>query len=156
MADTNLIYTTQPNGIIVGNGSNGQLTGGSGSSSAINTKPYAASTVKKREEHDEPPDGGARAIVVMISAFLCNSILFGVINTYGTVYLTLHRNLESDGDPEASSKAGEAVVRFILLLQVIPCMAIIACSAQLAAAFDIFCHGVVDLRCDIAFLNDEF
>lgn len=108
MADTNLIYTTQPNGIIVG--SNGHLAGGGGSSQAINAKPYATTTVKKREAHDEPPDGGARAIVVMISAFLCNSILFGVINTYGTVYLTLHRNLQSDGDAEASSKAGETIL----------------------------------------------
>lgn len=85
MADANLIYTTQSNGgVIVANGSNGHLNG-SGSSSAINSKPYAPTTMKKREAHDEPPDGGARAIVVMISAFLCNSILFGVINTYGTV-----------------------------------------------------------------------
>lgn len=116
MADTNLIPgSQQPNGIIVGSGSNGHLAI-SGSSSAINAaKPYAATTTplpKKREAHDEPPDGGARAFIVMISAFLCNSILFGVINTYGTVYLTLHRNLESDGDKEASSKAGEKSIIF--------------------------------------------
>lgn len=91
MADTNQIYTTGQNGIIIGN-CNGT------SSNKL--------SVKKRE-HDAPPDGGARAIVVMISAFLCNSILFGIINTYGTVYLTLQQNLESEGDPEASSKAGE-------------------------------------------------
>lgn len=91
MADTNQIYTTGQNGIIIGN-CNGT------SSNKL--------SVKKRE-HDDPPDGGARAIVVMISAFLCNSILFGIINTYGTVYLTLQQNLESEGDAEASSKAGE-------------------------------------------------
>lgn len=92
MADTNLIYTTPQNGVIVGN-SNG-------------TSNNKLSLTKKREPTD-PPDGGARAIVVMISAFLCNSILFGIINTYGTVYLTLHQNLQMDGDAEASSKAGE-------------------------------------------------
>lgn len=102
MADTNLIYTstTTPNGIIVGsNNNNNHHNNGIVTTTKL-------TTIKKREPTD-PPDGGARAYIVMISAFLCNSILFGVINTYGTVYLTLHQNLENDGDAEASSKAGE-------------------------------------------------
>lgn len=53
-----------------------------------------------------PPDGGTRAWCVMVSAFLCNSILFGIINTCGTIYLQLQEGLELNGDSEASSKAG--------------------------------------------------
>lgn len=53
----------------------------------------------------EPPDGGTRAWCVMISAFFCNSIIFGIINTYGTVYIKLNQYLEETGDPEAASKA---------------------------------------------------
>lgn len=56
---------------------------------------------------DDPPDGGARAWLVVISAFLCNSILFGIINTYGIIYLTLQERMTSAGDTDASSKAGE-------------------------------------------------
>lgn len=55
----------------------------------------------------EPPDGGARAWCVMISAFLCNSIIFGIINTYGTVYIKLEEYLTETGDTEAASKAGK-------------------------------------------------
>lgn len=54
----------------------------------------------------EPPDGGARAFCVMFSAFLCNSIIFGIINTYGIIYEELHKNLEAANDSEAGSKAG--------------------------------------------------
>lgn len=59
----------------------------------------------KQQKYGEPPDGGTRAILVMLSAFLCNSILFGIINTWGTIYVTLQEQLQSHGDAEASSKA---------------------------------------------------
>ncbi|XP_052843845.1 monocarboxylate transporter 10 isoform X2 [Drosophila gunungcola] len=53
----------------------------------------------------EPPDGGARAWLVMVSAFLCNGIIFGFINTYGVIHSLLSDRLTKLGDPEASSKA---------------------------------------------------
>ncbi|XP_036672516.3 monocarboxylate transporter 10 isoform X1 [Drosophila suzukii] len=53
----------------------------------------------------EPPDGGARAWLVMVSAFLCNGIIFGFINTYGVIHSLLTERLTKLGDPEASSKA---------------------------------------------------
>lgn len=55
----------------------------------------------------DPPDGGVRAWLVVGSAFLCNSILFGIINTFGIIYLTLQERMESAGDHDASSKAGK-------------------------------------------------
>lgn len=54
----------------------------------------------------EPPDGGCRAWIVLISAFLCNGILFGVINSYSVIYMSLQKQLNAQGDTEASSKAG--------------------------------------------------
>lgn len=54
----------------------------------------------------DPPDGGCRAWIVLISAFLCNGILFGVINSYSVIYMSLQRQLDTKGDTEASSKAG--------------------------------------------------
>lgn len=60
---------------------------------------------EKKVEQIEPPDGGSRAYLVMISAFLCNGILFGIINTYSVIYLSLQRQLKESGDEAASSKA---------------------------------------------------
>jgi len=59
----------------------------------------------------EPPDGGARAWLVMVSAFLCNGIIFGFINTYGVIHSLLTERLTKLGDPEASSKAGKSDTR---------------------------------------------
>ncbi|CRK97917.1 CLUMA_CG011292, isoform A [Clunio marinus] len=56
-------------------------------------------------EHIEPPDGGIRAYLVMVCAFLCNGIIFGIINTYSVIYLSLQRQLKDSGDEAASSKA---------------------------------------------------
>lgn len=53
----------------------------------------------------EPPDGGTRAYLVMFCAFMCNGILFGIINSYSVIYLSLQTQLEASGDPAASSKA---------------------------------------------------
>ncbi|KAL7730289.1 hypothetical protein ACLKA6_016542 [Drosophila palustris] len=53
----------------------------------------------------EPPDGGARAWLVMVSAFLCNGVIFGLINTYGVLHKLLTERLTSQGDAEANSKA---------------------------------------------------
>lgn len=53
----------------------------------------------------EPPDGGARAWCVMISGFFCNSIIFGIINTCGTIYVKLFEYLSENGVEDAASKA---------------------------------------------------
>lgn len=60
---------------------------------------------KKNEEFHVPPDGGFHAYLVMICAFMCNGILFGIINTYSVIYLSLQRQLKESGDELASSKA---------------------------------------------------
>jgi len=52
-----------------------------------------------------PPDGGTRAWLVMVASFLCNGILFGVINTYSVIYVDLQKKLEANGVAESSSKA---------------------------------------------------
>uniref|UniRef100_A0A1A9ZXQ5 Major facilitator superfamily (MFS) profile domain-containing protein n=1 Tax=Glossina pallidipes TaxID=7398 RepID=A0A1A9ZXQ5_GLOPL len=53
----------------------------------------------------EPPDGGVRAWSVMVSAFICNGVIFGIINTYGVIHSLLTDRLAEQGDTEASSKA---------------------------------------------------
>lgn len=53
----------------------------------------------------EPPDGGVRAWLVMLSAFVCNGVIFGIINTYGVIHSLLTDRLAEQGDTQASSKA---------------------------------------------------
>lgn len=55
----------------------------------------------------EPPDGGAQAWLVMVSAFICNGVIFGLINTYGVLHKLLVERLKAQGDADASSKAGK-------------------------------------------------
>ncbi|KAK4310728.1 hypothetical protein Pmani_017715 [Petrolisthes manimaculis] len=52
-----------------------------------------------------PPDGGCRAYIVMMASFLCNGIIFGIINTSGLIYEKISIKLENDGDENASFKA---------------------------------------------------
>lgn len=61
------------------------------------------------ESHTEfvPPDKGLRGWVVLISAFLCNGVIFGIINSYSVIYLKLQEQLKATGDEDASSKAGK-------------------------------------------------
>jgi len=53
----------------------------------------------------QPPDGGLRAWTVLISAFICNGVIFGIINTYGVIYIKLQEQMKDSGEMEASSKA---------------------------------------------------
>lgn len=99
MTDDNILIQSKDNGVIVRNGSINKLP--------PKNSPINKLTIVDHEYHHEPPDGGARAWLVMISAFLCNGILFGVINTYSVIYMKLQSKLIENGDPDASSKAGK-------------------------------------------------
>ncbi|XP_045111368.1 monocarboxylate transporter 10-like isoform X3 [Portunus trituberculatus] len=51
-----------------------------------------------------PPDGGVRAWLVMLASFLCNGIIFGIINTSGIIYVKIAAHLKEAGDPNAAFK----------------------------------------------------
>lgn len=107
MAETvNFVNGDTPVGTIVnGSAVNGHLP-----------KAKNGSAVAAVEEVHDPPDGGTRAWLVMVGAFLCNGVLFGVINTYSVVYLSLQKQLHDQGDSEASSKAGESCFYFVYIV----------------------------------------
>ncbi|KAL1394765.1 hypothetical protein pipiens_011716 [Culex pipiens pipiens] len=90
--------------MVNGNGAPGTIVNGSAVNGHVPTKAKELSAPNGEVSH-EPPDGGTRAWLVMVGAFLCNGVLFGVINTYSVVYLTLRKQLQDAGDDEASSKA---------------------------------------------------
>ncbi|XP_014252184.1 monocarboxylate transporter 10 isoform X2 [Cimex lectularius] len=57
------------------------------------------------EEAFAHAEGGARAWAVMMGSFLCNGIIFGLINTYSVLYVQLQDELIQEHVPDASSKA---------------------------------------------------
>jgi len=54
-----------------------------------------------------PPDGGVWAWVVMLSCFLVNGIIFGIINTFGILFVQLNKELEEAGVEDAAAKSGK-------------------------------------------------
>lgn len=61
---------------------------------------------KKGKCPDRKMDGGIRGWLIVLSSFLCNGLIFGVINSFSLVYGELQRILESHGVADPSSKAG--------------------------------------------------
>ena len=45
-----------------------------------------------------------QAWLVMLCAFLVNGIVFGIINTFGILFVKLKSSLEAEGDPDAAFK----------------------------------------------------
>lgn len=74
---------------------------------------------ESHQHHEEeieftPPDGGSRAWLVMIGSFFCNGIIFGVINSYGVIFKELYEDLKMKNVTDASSKAGECLVYYLI------------------------------------------
>ncbi|KAK9732088.1 Major Facilitator Superfamily [Popillia japonica] len=51
------------------------------------------------------PDGGSRAWLVLFCAFLCNGVIWGIINSYSVLQHEFYQNLAAKNDTQASSKA---------------------------------------------------
>lgn len=68
-----------------------------------------------KPDKSQTADGGFHGYLVMICAFMCNGILFGIINSYSVVYLSLQRQLEKSGDPLASSKACKSIFLMVFI-----------------------------------------
>ena len=58
----------------------------------------------KVEVMDPRPDGGWKAWLVMVCSFIVNGVIFGIINTFGIIFVQLKENLESAGEEEAALK----------------------------------------------------
>ena len=48
-----------------------------------------------------------QAWLVMISCFLVNGIIFGIINTFGILFVQLKKDMEEAGVADAATKCGE-------------------------------------------------
>lgn len=55
-------------------------------------------------EHS-PPDGGCRAFAVVFASFLCNGLIFGLVNSYSILYDPIRQVFEENGVTNESSKA---------------------------------------------------
>lgn len=102
---------SKANGHAVANGkpTNAKANGAGGG--AVAQEPHIEAPCCRDIHGKEPPDGGAQAWLVMISAFICNGVIFGFINTYGVLHKLLGERLKNQGDADASSKAGKSHIK---------------------------------------------
>lgn len=56
-------------------------------------------------EKKPPPDGGCRAVSVVVGSFLCNGLIFGLVNSYSVLYEEFKRTFESTLVENAAPKA---------------------------------------------------
>ena len=75
------------------------------STSTTNTNTSEKSSEKYSDQ--EPPDGGCWAWLVLLGCFLVNGIIFGIINTFGILFVELKQEMDKAGVEDASSKCGE-------------------------------------------------
>ena len=61
----------------------------------------------ERYSEQEPPDGGCWAWLVLFGCFLVNGIIFGIINTFGILFVQLKADMDKAGVEDAASKCGE-------------------------------------------------
>ncbi|XP_037080716.1 monocarboxylate transporter 10-like [Pollicipes pollicipes] len=66
---------------------------------------------EKRPDGADPPgardtekDGGAAGWLVVLVSFLCNGIIFGIVNCYGVLYVALLQKMEANGVANAAFK----------------------------------------------------
>lgn len=57
-----------------------------------------------------PPDGGCRAVSVVVGSFLCNGLIFGLVNSYSVLNDELVKIFDNIGEQNARSKAGTYTV----------------------------------------------
>ena len=67
----------------------------------------SSETNSEKYSEQEPPDGGCWAWLVLLGCFLVNGIIFGIINTFGILFVELKEEMDKAGVEDASSKCGE-------------------------------------------------
>lgn len=67
---------------------------------------------KSKSDQSKPPDGGFRAWLIVVCAFLCQGVIFGVINSYSVIHARLQENLLLQNVTGASTKAGNNGIVF--------------------------------------------
>ena len=55
----------------------------------------------------QPPDGGFWAWLVLVGCFLVNGIIFGIINTFGILFVQLKKDMVAAGVEDAATKCGK-------------------------------------------------
>ena len=61
------------------------------------------------DNENQPPDGGFWAWLVLLSCFLVNGIIFGIINTFGILFVQLKKDMDEAGVEDAATKCGNNI-----------------------------------------------
>ena len=66
-----------------------------------------AAPASEKQHQPQQPDGGCWAWLVLLGCFLVNGIIFGIINTFGILFVQLKEDMERTGVEDAASKCGK-------------------------------------------------
>ena len=66
----------------------------------------------------QPPDGGFWAWLVLVSCFLVNGIIFGIINTFGILFVQLKIDLDEAGVEDAATKCGNVTTLLLSYISI--------------------------------------
>ena len=67
---------------------------------------HSSDSLTDKYSSPQPPDGGCWAWLVLLGCFLVNGIIFGIINTFGILFVKLIEEMEAAGIEDAKSKCG--------------------------------------------------
>ena len=68
---------------------------------------HSDKTSTMQTHQPQPPDGGFWAWLVLVGCFLVNGIIFGIINTFGILFVQLKQDMEAAGVEDAATKCGK-------------------------------------------------
>ena len=71
---------------------------------------HSSDSLSDKYSSPQPPDGGCWAWLVLLGCFLVNGIIFGIINTFGILFVKLIEEMERAGIEDAKSKCGNTTV----------------------------------------------
>lgn len=69
-------------------------------------------TPSDHPDDPQPPDGGFWAWLVLVGCFLVNGIIFGIINTFGILFVQLKKDMDAAGVEDAATKCGNTYYIF--------------------------------------------
>ena len=117
------------------------------STTNTNISEQGSQTNSERYSDQEPPDGGCWAWLVLLGCFLVNGIIFGIINTFGILFVQLKADMDKAGVEDAASKCGERDFNFSFQISINTTSAALIGSLTIGTTFFLsFLVGILSDR----------
>ena len=78
-----------------------------------NTKQSVEQTEQEPQEDFVPQDGGAQAWLVMICSFIINGVFYGIVDSYGVLFVPLREHFEDTPNAATQVSLGNNTNTFL-------------------------------------------